>query len=227
MQKNSIIESQKLKIIQKGATSINVTKPTSDISDTAGNQGLELMHKSQTVNISDTGVGGQNPQVEFALRSPMDIFVGTDDGLDEFAEAIRFIEETHWDIVVTWEVRELNKETLFARVADRMRKLALVKLESSGLPSCWILEFARPDNFSISTLLFYLSTQNVKVQHENILDRLLTQALLPQGGWQRSVLEKLQVEIDGFVFALTKHTSSSTEDWGGRLYKKVNKIMNL
>ena len=50
-------------------------------------------------------------------------------------------------------MREFAKETPFAKIVDRARKFALVKLESSGLRSCWILEFGRPDNFSISTLL--------------------------------------------------------------------------
>ncbi|MEG4069203.1 hypothetical protein QUA42_18050 [Microcoleus sp. Pol11C2] len=225
--RSSIIEKQKLKITQTGASSITVTKPTADVSNGVDNQDLEPLLKSQIVNVADAGVGGQNPPAEFAIRSPMDIFIATDDGLDEFAEAIRFLDERHWDISVTWEVRELAKETPFAKIVDRVRKFALVKLESSGLRSCWILEFGRPDNFSISTLIFSLSTQNVKAQHEEILDRLFTQALLPQGGWQRSVFEKLQGEIDGLVFALTKHTSSSTEDWGERLYKKAKEIMNL
>lgn len=59
------------------------------------------------------------------------------------------------------------------------------------------------------------------------MDRLLTQALLPQGGWQRSVVEKLQEEIIKFSFILTKHTSKSAEDWGAKLYKKAKEIMNL
>jgi hypothetical protein len=67
----------------------------------------------------------------------------------------------------------------------------------------------------------------VNAQHEDILDTVLTQALLPQGGWQRSVFEKLKGEIGGFAFALTKHTSNSTEDWGERLYRKAKEIMNL
>ncbi len=225
--RSSIIETQKLKISQTGSTSITIKKPTADISDASSNQDSELMQKSQIVNVSDTGVGGQNRAAEFTLRLPMDIFVATEDGLDDFVEAIRFLDETHWDISVTWEVREFTKETLFARIADHTRKFALVKLETTGLPYCWILEFGRPDNFSISTLLFSLSTQNVNAQHEDILDRLLTQVLLPQGGWQCSVVEKLQGEIGGFVCAFTKHTSSSTEDWAARLYKKAKKIMNL
>ncbi|MEA5497547.1 hypothetical protein [Limnoraphis robusta] len=224
--RSSIIERKKLKITQTGATSVTVPKTTADLSK-VDNQDSEAVLKSQTVNLADTGVGGQNQPAEFALRSPMDIFVATDDGLNEFAEAIRFLDETHWNISVTWEVREFAKETLFAKIADRTRKFALVKLESSEQISCWILEFGRPDNFSISTLLFSLSPQNVQAQYENLLDQLLTQALLPQGGWQRSILKKLQEEISGFVFALTKHTSKSTEDWGERLYKKAKEIINL
>jgi len=225
--RSSIIEKQKLKITQTGASSITVTKPTADVSNGVDNQDLEPLLKSQIVNVADAGVGGQNPPAEFALRSPMDIFIATDDGLDEFAEAIRFLDERHWDISVTWEVREFAKETPFAKIVDRVRKFALVKLETSWLRSCWILEFGRPDNFSISTLIFSLSTQNVNAQHEDILDTVLTQALLPQGGWQRSVFEKLKGEIGGFAFALTKHTSNSTEDWGERLYRKAKEIMNL
>lgn len=224
--RSSIIERQKLKITQTGVTSVTVTKLTNS-SDANSDRDSEPLLKTQTTNVSDMGVGGQNPAAEFALRLPIDIFVAIDDGLDEFAEAIRSLHETHLNISVTWEVRELTKETQFTKVAGRIRKFALVKLESSGLPTCWILEFGRPDNFSISTLLFSISTQNVNLHHEDILDKLLTQALLPQGGWQSTVVKKIQEEIGKFVFALTRHTSSSTWDWGERLYKKAREITNL
>jgi len=221
--RSTIVESQKIKITQTGPTSITVTKATAK--DITGNQNSELLLKSQTANVSDSGSRGQNSPAEFILLSPMDIFVTTDDGLDEFAKAIRFLDEMHWDVSVIWEVRELSKETPFASVADRVRKFALVKLESSEPPPCWILEFGRPDNFLISTLLFSLPKQNVEVQFEDILDRLLTQALLHQGGWRGSVIKKLQEEVSGFAFALTKHSSTSTEDWAKRLYKKAKEIV--
>lgn len=224
---SSIVEKRKLKITQTGTTGATVRKPAVDASDATGDQNPEPFLRSRTVSVSDAGSGGQNPAAEFALRPPMDIFIAPDDGLDEFADAILFLDETHWDITVICEVREFNKETLFAKVADRPRKFALVKLEVSGLPPCWILEFGRPDNFSISTLIFSLEERNNDTELEEVLDKLLTQGLLPQGGWRRNVIEKLKEEMNRFLFALARHTSSSTEDWGERLYKKVKELMNL
>jgi hypothetical protein len=85
---------------------------------------------------------------------PIEIFVNTDDGLDEFSEAIRCLDEMHPEVSVQWEMRELQREIPFATVGNRPRKYALVKLKISRKYSpCWVLEFGRPDNFSISTLL--------------------------------------------------------------------------
>ncbi len=221
---SSIVERRKLKITQTGTTATTVTKLAVDAT---GDPDSEPLLRTRTVNVSDIGIGGQNPAAEFALRSPMDIFVALDDGLDEFAEAIRFLDEIHWDVSVTWDVREFSQETQFAKVADRPRKFALVKLESPELPPCWILEFGRPDDFSISTLLFSLPKKDAANHLEEVLDKLLTKALLPRGGWQRNVLEKLKDDGNKLTFALAKHTNSSTEDWGERLYKKSRELMNL
>lgn len=105
----------------------------------------------------------------------------------------------------SWRLKDAigKDETLIGKLLLNVKCLKLLHRISSGCP------------------------QNVKAQHEDILDKLLTQALLPQGGWQRRVVEKLQGVTGGFVFALTKHSSSSTEDWGARLYKKAKEIMNL
>jgi len=221
----AIIEKQKLKISQTGLTSIVTAKRTTDESVQAdGQNAAEPLLKSQTINFADTGQGGENPAAEFALRSPLDIFVAPDDGLDDFAEAIRFLEEMHWDVTVKWEVHELTKETLFAKVADRPRKYALVTLQIQGFPPCWVLEFGRPDNYSISTLIFTFTKDQVENTLEAVINKIVDEALQPEGGWNSKPLKKFSETIAKFNFRWAKHTNSSTEDWGELLYKSAKDV---
>ena len=223
----AIIEKQKLKVSQTGLISIVTAKRTTDESDQAdGQNAAEPPLKSQTINFADTGQGGENPAAEFALRSPLDIFVAPDDGLDDFAEAIRFLEEMHWDVTVKWEVHEFTQETLFAKVADRPRKYALVTLQMQGLPPCWILEFGRPDNYSISTLILTFAKDRAENTLETVINKILDEALQPEGGWNSKPLKKLSETIARFNFRWAKHTNSSTEDWGDRLYKSAKDVVS-
>lgn len=222
----AIIEKQKLKISQTGLTSITTAKRSGDASDTTdGEQNpAEPSLKSQPVNFSDTGQGGETPAAEFILRSPLAIFIAPDDGLDDFAEAIRFLEEMHWDVTVKWEVHELTKETLFAKVAERPRKYALVTLQIQGLSPCWILEFGRPDNYSISTLIFTSTQDQVENTLEAVINKILNKALQPEGGWNSNPLKQFSETIARCNFRWAKHTNSSTEDWGERLYKSAKEV---
>ncbi|MBD1842457.1 hypothetical protein H6F89_03310 [Cyanobacteria bacterium FACHB-63] len=222
----AIIEKQKLKISQTGLTSITTPKRSSDAFDTADGEqnSTEPSLKSQPVNFSDTGQGGETPAAEFLLRSPLAIFVAPDDGLDEFAEAIRFLDEMHWDATVIWEVQEFARETPFAKVADRSRKYALVTLRIQGLPPCWILEFGRPDDYSISTLIFTFAQDRPETTLEAVINKMLDEALQPNGGWNSRPLKKFSETITGFNFRWAKHTKSSTEEWGERLYKSAKEV---
>ena len=221
----AIVEKQKLKISQTGLTSIITAKRSTDDSDHADSpNSAEPLVKSQTINLSDVGQGGEKPAAEFALRSPLDILVAPDDGLDDFAEAIQFLGEMHWDVTVKWEVQEFTKETLFAKVAGRPRKYALVTLQIQRLPPCWILEFGRPDNYSISALIFTFAKDRVENTLEAVISKILDEALQPEGGWNSKPLKKFSETIARFNFRWAKHTNSLTEDWGERLYKSVREV---
>jgi len=217
----SILESQNIKITQAGSDSIiGIKRPA----DSSRNKNSNLLI-NQTVNISDVGKGGKNAPAEFALHSRTDIFVPPDEGLDEFAEAIRYLDEIHSEVSLNWEVKQLEKEIIFAKINDNSRKYALVKLTFSSKFNCWILEFGRPDNFSISTLLFTLNNDKDANQLDLVIDKILAEALLPQGGWFNKALKDFQQTINGFNFKLCKHTNNSTEDWGGRLYKNAKEVI--
>ncbi|HEY9697873.1 MAG TPA: hypothetical protein V6D10_11460 [Trichocoleus sp.] len=221
---SSIIEKQKVKLKKTGTISILFIKQVTDTED-AENYNTERLLKSQAVNLSDKGRSGRTPAAEFTQRLPLDIFVALDDGLDEFGEAIRFLNEMHWDVTTTWDVREFNQETLFTKVAERPRKYALVTLQWQGKYPCWILEFGRPDSFSISTLIFTFALGDSNETLESVLDKILTQGLQPGGGWSSKPLEKLKESIRGFNYRWAKHTNSFTEEWGERLYKNAQGLI--
>ncbi|PSB34403.1 hypothetical protein [Stenomitos frigidus] len=216
-----LMEKRRPKIIKTGQTSVVTLKPSSVSTEPSES---EAQFKNRAVSLSDVGKGGQNPAAEFGFNVPVEIFVNTDDGLDEFSEAIRCLDEIHPEVAVHWEVHELQQEIPFATVGDRPRKYALVRLKVSRKAPCWILEFGRPDSFPISTLLFTFDRYDSAEELQALLEAILETALLPQGGWNRSPLKKIPEQIRGFKFGWSKHTGSSTEDWGERLYKNAQEV---
>lgn len=217
-----LMEKRRPKITKSGQTAVATLKSATTSTDSTA---LRPQLRIRTISLSDIGRGGQNPAAEFGFSVPIEIFVNTDDGLDEFSEALRCLDEMHPEVSVQWEMRELQREIPFATVGNRPRKYALVKLKISRKYSpCWVLEFGRPDNFSISTLLFTLPDQDGTSAIEDVVTKILKGALLPQGGWYSNPLTKFKDSVDSFNFGWAKHTSSSTEDWGERLYKNAQGV---
>jgi hypothetical protein len=216
-----LMEKSRPKIIKSGRTSVVTLKPSRPSTEPTQ---AETQFKNRAVSLSDIGRGGRNPAAEFGFSVPVEIPINVDDGLDEFSEAIRCLDEMHPEVSVHWEMQELQREIPFATIGDRPRQYALVKLKVARKASCWILEFGRPDSFPISTLLFTMAKHDSTHELQAAIKTILDTALLPQGGWQSAPLEKLKEQIEGFSFRWSKHTSSSTEDWGTRLYKNAREI---
>lgn len=217
-----LMEKRRPKIIKTGRVSIATLKPSTVSTEFTE---PEPQFRNRAVSLSDVGKGGRNPAAEFGFNVPAEIFVNADDGLDEFSEAIRCLDEIHPEVSVHWEVRELQREIPFATIDDCPRKYALVKLKISRKKApCWVLEFGRPDSFSISTLLFTLADQDGSADLETVVTKILEEALLPQGGWYSNPLIKLKDSVNRFNFGWAKHTNSSTEDWGERLYQNAQGV---
>lgn len=222
---STLVENFKLKVTQVGVRASQAAKQPSAGKDKDEQMPKSPQQQSTVVNLSDRGVGGHTPEAEFAMQSGQEIFVSQDDGLDDFAEAIQLIGMLYYDIVAIWDVRELERNIPFARVDEQIRKFALVQLKSISGKNTWILEFGRPDDYPISTLLFSFKKETSPLSFEAIIAIILAEALLPQGGWDRRPLKNMRAMGTGFKFAWARHTNCTVEDWAERLYKKSKVIL--
>lgn len=95
------------------------------------------------------------------------------------------------------------------------RKYAIVEISSGlGKKVCYILEFAGPDNRSISTLIFAI-LQGTNL--ERVISHLIHNALLPIGSWKIDGIERFKQ----FNCLLAKHCEDTPKEWVARLSKKV------
>jgi hypothetical protein len=193
----------------------------------------EGSREEQVVTLSGDGVGGQISSAEVSAQPPLQIMANSDDGLDEFADAINAFQAAYPQVCVKWEVRTIVKEISFAICEGTTRKYALVRLEWKGEGSCWILEIGRPDDYKISTLLFSVAEEEVvvseeatKFRYEIVVDRLIGEALISHGGWRGSTVEAI-AKSENSAMSWLKHIDKVAEDWSERLYTKGRKVMQL
>lgn len=177
-----------------------------------------------SVTAADIGVGGQTRAAEFIPLPSLPIQLETEDGLTAFAEAIQILQQQNPEITASWLARELPEGTAFALVKGRTRKYVAVGLTPKDRNTCWILEIGRPDDFSISTLLFRSGHPNPFTSPEQTIATLILEGLHSQGGWNRTRVEALENQT-AISIGWVKHYDQKAEHWAQRLVKKVLELI--
>ena len=177
---------------------------------------------SETVTLSDKAPNGKFPAAEFKTiqhlqeRVPVGLKgLSNIDGFGKFSQAIQHIQNLYAEWQINVEVYPLNINIPFARVDNGKRKYCIVKVSSEvSKKVSYILEFARPDARSISTLIFTISQgTNLK----KIISDLINNTLSPNGSWKIDDINQLK-ELD---YLLAKHCEDTPKEWSARLSKKV------
>ncbi|MGE4267055.1 MAG: hypothetical protein AB7F25_06440 [Deferribacterales bacterium] len=140
-----------------------------------------------------------------ALPADVDVY-----GLEKFLAAVSAMERSGYAKVHKVVVEPLEGDTAFVRIGSRNRSCAIVFVENSV-----IIEFSRPDEYPISTLIIN------RYDHASIYDnikRLIVSAIENNGHWDTGFLDGFH----SFNYKFAKHSKADVPyKWGYRLLAKI------
>lgn len=98
------------------------------------------------------------------------------------------------------------------------RTCAIVQI-TSAVATAYILEVARPDNWSISTLILRPSQQASFKAIEDNIKQLLEGLVHKSGHWDRNVLDRCQgVSVE----KLKHYQGNSNKEWSEKVFMKIH-----
>jgi hypothetical protein len=108
--------------------------------------------KNYSVTAQDWTQEGKTPQIEFSSLQQVDASLAK--GLEDFLKLIEYIQMNYRKLIISYRIITLPYMSSFAQYADgSYRTIALVKIAHLGLTPSFIIEVARADGWSISTLI--------------------------------------------------------------------------
>ncbi|MCL4318730.1 MAG: hypothetical protein M1596_02370 [Firmicutes bacterium] len=134
---------------------------------------------------ADVGTGAKRPSVDVALDSPKeDLFqADIEEGLKDFWDAVQWMRKA-FESNITIHVLDSPGDQGFWVVNGKPRRVAAVQvLLPSGLIAT-VLEFARPDDYPISTLIV------ADILDQGAVKTLLPSLLFREGGWNCFALDQ-------------------------------------
>ena len=170
---------------------------------------------AQLVSTEDSIYGGDTPPLEFSGLQAVPAREGI--GLEDFFRVIRILIE-----VYSFEVRmcvfRLPSGRSFSVCPNGIRRTCAVVQVTTPLSQKYILEIARPDGWSISTLILTPKKQLPLGRIEYYIKVLLDGLVNKGGHWDRAVLDKCtELEIEKM-----KHNfQDNIQRWTERLRSKL------
>ena len=160
------------------------------------------------VSGADVGTGAKRPPVDVALDIPQGDLLETEreDGLEDFLAATRWMRQA-FESYVSINVLDSPGDQGFWAVDGKPRRVATVHMVlPSGLEAT-VLEFARPDEYPISTLIV------ADILDQDEVKTLLPSLLSREGGWNCSALDQKW----GSHYHLLRHLPRPPQRWAALL----------
>ncbi|MEK5435241.1 MULTISPECIES: Tn7-like element transposition protein TnsE [Paenibacillus] len=185
----------------------------SDIIVTTG-RGGKNSGSLEEVSTQDSAVGGDTPPIDFQTLETIPVTEAF--GLESFFEMVHVLKET-MSAKINLSVLRTPHGKRFSTCPNGSRRTCAVVQVVSVTSTAYIIEVARPDNWSISTLILKPNQElSLKKIEQNI--KLLLEGLVEKGGhWDQYVLDRCK----GMEIEKVKHYRSDTNwDWANRLLHK-------
>ncbi|HKQ04866.1 MAG TPA: hypothetical protein VJ464_07025 [Blastocatellia bacterium] len=168
---------------------------------------------------AESSIGGKISPLEFAgmrLTASNDIR-----GLEGFLNAVRQLAERYSSIIFESAIYELPGNKSFSQLYDGSRRTcAIIRALQQGIHPKFILEVARPDFWSISTLFidFIVDVSLTNTIEGEILG-LIEEIIQKEGHWNVAKLEQAITS----KFLLLKHNANrSVWTWSQRILDKLS-----
>ncbi|MCM3081681.1 Tn7-like element transposition protein TnsE [Brevibacillus invocatus] len=169
----------------------------------------------EEVSTQDSVVGGDTPPIEFQTIETVSVHEAI--GLERFFKMIEILKQVFLvDIRLSVVRVPLGKRFSVCPNGTR-RTCAIVQL-TNGNSTSYVIEVARPDDWSISTLMIR-PTGHVPFSTIEADIQLLLEGMVEKGGhWDQNVLNRCRnMDID----KIRHYESDSPRDWAGRLIRKI------
>ncbi|UED69444.1 Tn7-like element transposition protein TnsE [Brevibacillus sp. HD3.3A] len=152
-------------------------------------RGGKLVGSNQIVSTEDSIFGGDTPPIEFSSMQAIPTSEGI--GLEEFFHVIKMLAEMY-QVKVHMSVVPLPPGRRFSICSNGVRRTCAIVQVSIGVKQKYILEIARPDGWSISTLILdpinQTSMENIEYYIKGLLEGLVNKS----GHWDKEVLNEFR-----------------------------------
>lgn len=179
---------------------------------------LTKERKEFKVSGADVGSGAKRPAVDVALDSPKEALPQADveEGLNDFLAAIQWMKQS-FEGYVSVDIFDRLGEQGFWVDDGKPRRVAVVHVVLPSGHKATVLEFARPDEYPISTLIVADIFAEVKIK------TLLPSLLFREGGWNCSALDQKW----GSDYHLLRHLSRPPQRWASLLLGWIRDLCNV
>ncbi len=177
-----------------------------------------LVKRGMTVSTDESYYGGEIQPVDFL---GIDLGAANVAGLNDFIEAVQHIVSSYVEPCLRYTVVEIPGNKSFCRVANgSKRSCAMVEVTQTNVLPCYILEVARPDGWSVSTLFIRLLPEFYPEQSIGIFTKgFLKELVNREGHWN---IEKLEGDQTLRIGRLKHVPEQSIRHWSRRIIDKLD-----
>jgi hypothetical protein len=200
-------------VVRTRKKNVRQTNAGNDVIVSSG-RGGKNSGESREVSVQDSVVGGDLPPIDFKTLEMVPITEAV--GLEDFFKMISMLKDmTSYSIRMS--VVRIPPGKRFSICPNGARRTCAIVQVSTAVFSKYIVEVARPDDWSISTLILQ-PLQDVTLKTMEVEIKLLLNGLVQKSGhWDKNFLMKL----DKMSIEKVKHyRNDSLEEWAVRIRER-------
>lgn len=168
------------------------------------------------VSTQDSMVGGDTPPIEFQTLETISVTEAI--GLESFFNMTQIMKST-FEVSLRMSILRIPAGKRFSICPNGTRRTCAIVQVNNVYGIRYIIEIARPDDWSISTLILRLAQQVDLSMVEREIKSLIDGLVDKGGHWDQAILDRCKV----FGIEKVKHyQNDSAWDWANRLFSKIN-----
>jgi hypothetical protein len=202
-------------IVTTRRESIRHSRTGDDVLITTGRGGKSS--GMQEVSVQDSVVGGDTPPIDFQTLETIPYSDAV--GLEAFFEMIQIMKRT-FPYSIRMSVLRVPSGKRFSTCSNGDRRACAIVHLTTANSQVYIIEVARPDNWSISTLLLFPGESSSTSRVEGTIKKLLETLVQKGGHWDQNIFNQHR----GINFDKVKHYRN--DDIGDWMYRIVAKLSN-
>ncbi|SFF23897.1 hypothetical protein SAMN04487969_119131 [Paenibacillus algorifonticola] len=170
---------------------------------------------AKEVSTQDSIVGGDTPPIDFQTLETIPITEAI--GLEAFFKMIQLLKETY-SLKISMSILRIPSGKKFSVCPNGTRRTCAVVQIVNAKSITYLVEIARPDEWSISTLILRPTPQSsLKSIETNI--KLLLDGLVQKGGhWDQTILSRFS---DMSIRKVKHYNNDSIREWAIRLHNST------